>query len=345
MLHAAASPVLAVAADHRENAFQLVNSREQRADQAGNQAQGERPLRVTAVQKIAADEQSRQQVAADEQGRSDDAAEDDDVSDVGNFHLFAVRLSAHKIGFAVQQGEKTFHLPTAHAVDDDAVFSLVAEDAERQAEPARHSQRSFGAPGIKLRGLVKDGDAAAVEGVDAFLQVVNGPVVRNAILYKLFKKFLRFLQRQQGVGVPFAEVAGGDLVQSALRQREDAELVGHDAAAPTDALGQLVLGELVFFHQGFESVGGLEHGQIFALKILYEGDLAEELLVATDDAHGHFRESGQLAGVKTAFAGNDAVFLRAFCRRGGDDQRLKQPMNFDGRRQFVQRCAVEDLRG
>ena len=174
---------------------------------------------------------------------------------------------------------------------------------------------------------------------------MNGPVVRNAILYKLFKKFLRFLQRQQGFGVPFAEVAGGDLVQSALRQREDAELVGHDAAAPTDALGQLVLGELVFFHQGFESVGGLEHGQIFALKILYEGDLAEELLVATDDAHGHFRESGQLAGVKTAFAGNDAVFLRAFCRRGGDDQRLKQPMNFDGRRQFVQRCAVEELAG
>ena len=142
--------------------------------------------------------------------------------------------------------------------------------------------------------------------------------------------------------MPFGELAGGDVGEHEVGQRQDTQFVAHGAAVPADARGQLFLGHVVLVHQRFEGVGGLEGRQVFALKVLHQGDFAEGPGVAFHDFYGRFGQAGFLAGVPAALAGDDDVFA-AFVLRWGDDDGLEQAVDFDGLGQLFQRFFVEKL--
>ena len=147
-----------------------------------------------------------------------------------------------------------------------------------------------------------------------------------------------FRQGDQGAGVTCAQFAGGNEADYLGRQGEKAQRIGDGGAGFADALGKLLLREVVLVHQLFHGIRRLDGVEILALQVFDEGDLLDFAVGVRAHDHGDLPLARNLCRAVAAFARDDHVFA---VFRLVDDDGHDQPVFFDGIGEFVERVLVE----
>ena len=112
---------------------------------------------------------------------------------------------------------------------------------------------------------------------------------------------------EQHLRVAAAELVVAHHVQDLLIEREQAQRVGHPAAALAQHDGELLLGRAVAVEQLLEGRGLLDGVEVLALDVLEQGDLEGlGLLVGADDGRD-LRDAGHARRAQAALAGDQAV--------------------------------------
>ncbi|MNJ36540.1 hypothetical protein D3C77_313310 [compost metagenome] len=138
------------------------------------------------------------------------------------------------------------------------------------------------------------------------------------------------------------QVAAHHVLAHRLGQLQQAQGVGHVAAALADHPRQGVLGAAEALHQHGVGVGLLHRVEIGALDVLDDADLQHLDVLHLAHHDRHLAQAGGLGGAPATFAGDDLP-QAGLARLGADQDGLQHPFVADGGGQFVQLGLGEDF--
>ena len=150
------------------------------------------------------------------------------------------------------------------------------------------------------------------------------------------------LQTQQGAGVTGGQLALGQQGAHGSAQIQQAQDIGHIAAAFAHPLGGFFLRQIVVLHQHLIALGFFDGVQILALEVFDHGQLHGLAVVGLNDQHRHLGQARHPGGPPAALAGDDLIVARG---QLADGQRLDNAVLTDGFGQILQRLIVEVLAG
>ena len=138
-----------------------------------------------------------------------------------------------------------------------------------------------------------------------------------------------------------AEQTGADVILDVRMQLKNAQEVRDGGAIFTDFHRSFFLGEIEILDQLAVAERFLDWVEILALEIFDEGELENFAIVRFADEDGELGEAGDLGGAPATFTGDQ--FIRAVA--GTNDERLKNPLLFDGVSEFLDRIFGEIFAG
>ena len=125
------------------------------------------------------------------------------------------------------------------------------------------------------------------------------------------------VQLEQGPGVALGTAVLPQGGQGGRGEPQQPQLIGHGGLGLADALGGLLLGQVVSLDQGGQGGGLLHKVQVPALEVLHQGQQGGLLTVHTDDDTGDLGQTGQLGGPQTAFPGHQLIAACGAAHRQG----------------------------
>ena len=137
------------------------------------------------------------------------------------------------------------------------------------------------------------------------------------------------------------EPALGDELLEVAGKLEQAEEVRDGGAVFAGAMADLVVAEVKFACEAFESQGGFDGVEVLALDVLDEGDFEEAVVGEFLNDDGDFGHSGELGGAPAAFAGHELVAVAG----AADHEGLDDAVGADGLGEFLQAVVLEDAAG